>query len=166
MLSEEKIIIAFIFKRSGKNMLKESEIYLPLSIELGWFTTQQAQEFVKHALKQGILMKKDNIIIPAFDIEKIHIPIGFHPSKKDYTTALTEKKDKKEKEEEKMLLIDKIIDHIAEKTEKDREDISAEIKNIEDKKNILPEVAALLVGWNHNIDMEKFFDLVENRIFK
>ena len=58
MAAEAEIILTFIFKRSGKQMLKESEIYLPLSIELGWFTTKEATTFVKQAIEQDRLIEK------------------------------------------------------------------------------------------------------------
>jgi hypothetical protein len=35
MESEAKIILAFLFNRSGKTVLSEAELYLPLSMELG-----------------------------------------------------------------------------------------------------------------------------------
>ena len=84
MNSEEEIIIAFLFKRSGKNELKESEIYLPLALELGWFSSQQASNFVKHALGKKLLVKKRDLISPNFDIEKTKIPVGFYPSKTSF----------------------------------------------------------------------------------
>ena len=51
MNSEVQIIISFLFKRSGKNKLKESEIYLSLSLELGWFSARESREFVTYALQ-------------------------------------------------------------------------------------------------------------------
>jgi len=54
---EEKIIIAFLFKRSGKNKLKESEIYLPLSLELDWFSANEARQFVNLAVELKLLTK-------------------------------------------------------------------------------------------------------------
>ena len=71
MESESKIVLAFLFKRSGKNMLKESDIYLPLSLELGWFSSTQAQEFVKHALNEKLLIKKEN---------HLYRPLGWLPA--------------------------------------------------------------------------------------
>ena len=44
--SEMRIIIAFLFKRSGKEEMSPSELYLPLSMDLQWFTPNQAKEFV------------------------------------------------------------------------------------------------------------------------
>ena len=54
MESDAEIIIAFIFKRSGKQKLKLSEFYLPLSMQLNWFSPQEAKDFVKIAIKQKV----------------------------------------------------------------------------------------------------------------
>lgn len=82
MDTEAKIIIAFLFNRSGKPVLKESELYLPLSMELGWFSTKEAAEFVSYAVAQGLLAKKDGDLHPTFPIEAITVPVGFTPKKK------------------------------------------------------------------------------------
>ena len=157
MDSEVKIIIAFLFNRSGKNELKESEIYLPLSIELGWFSTKEAHELVQYALKQKLLIKKDGLLTPSFDIEKINVPIGFYPSKKTFVNG--------GKIEENNVM-DTIVHRIVEKKNQDHKEIIGEIKQVASEKNILPEVAALLVAKECNIDIEDGFESVENKILR
>lgn len=157
MDSEAKIIIAFLFNRSGKNELKESEIYLPLSIELGWFSTKKSHEFVNHALKQKLLIKKEGMLTPNFDIEKIKVPIGFYPSKKTFVNG--------GKIEENNVM-DTIVHRIVEKKNQDRKEIIEEIKQTALEKNILPEVAALLVAKEYNIDIGNSFEPVENKILR
>ena len=46
MDSEKEIIISFLFKRSGKESLKFSDLYLALSMELNWFTPDDAKSFI------------------------------------------------------------------------------------------------------------------------
>ena len=158
MDSEAKIIIAFLFKRSGKNELKEGEIYLPLSIELGWFSTRESHEFVIHALNQKLLIKKDGLLTPSFNIEKINIPLGFYPSKKTFA--------KEEKAEEKNNVMDIIVHRIVEKKKQDDKKIIEEIKQIASEKNILLEAAALLFAKECNIDIEDIFEFVENKMLR
>ena len=79
---EAKIIIAFLFNRSGKTELKDSEFYLPLSMELGWLSVKESQEFIKYAIERELLIKKDDLLRPNFPFEKIIIPLGFATSKK------------------------------------------------------------------------------------
>ena len=71
MESDAEITIAFIFKRSGKQKLKPSEFYLPLSMQLNWFSPQEAKDFVKIAIKQKLLKEKEEIIEPTFDITQV-----------------------------------------------------------------------------------------------
>ena len=92
MDSEAKIIIAFLFNRSGKTELKDSELYLPLSMELGWLSTKESQEFINNAIKQELLIRKDGFLQPNFPLEKITIPLGFTPSKKLFSEKTDEVK--------------------------------------------------------------------------
>ena len=83
MPSESEIIISFIFKRSGKAELDFSEIYLTLSMDLKWFTPDDAKKFVNNALKQKLLLKKYEGLRPGFEINKINVPFGFSPTCKN-----------------------------------------------------------------------------------
>lgn len=155
---EAKIIIAFLFNRSGKYALKESELYLPLSMEVGWFSTKEAQEFVTYAVTQELLVKKDGLLHPNFPLEKITIPVGFTPTKKIFTKK---KEDQKEKN-----LLESIASRLVEKTNHDLKDVLAETKHVEQEKHILPEVAALFVARKYNLAVEEWIDQIEKSIFR
>ena len=148
MPSEAEIIIAFIYKRSGKVEFDFSEIYLTLSMDLKWFTPDDAKKFVNNALKQKLLIKKGEALRPGFEINKITVPLGFHPTSKIF--------DKEEKKTPKESILNEIIEKIAEKAKIKKEDIYEKIKKIEQEKNITSDVAALLVGKEFDIDLEKF----------
>lgn len=159
MNSEAQIIISFLFKRSGKDKLKESEIYLPLSLELGWFSTKESKDFVTHTIQQKLLVKKDGELTPGFDIEKITVPVGFYPAEKSFTIEKTELKEEKN-------VVDDIIQKIVSKTGEKPDDILKKIKKVETEKNIISEVAALFVAKNYNVDADEYFDSVEKAIFR
>ena len=161
MPSETEIIIAFIFKRSGKTEIEFTEFYLTLSMDLKWFTPKQAKDFINTALKQNLLSKKDEMITANFDINKISVPIGFYPSKKATTV---EKKQKKTIVEDDVLT--EIIKKIIEKTKISENKIVEMINNIEKEKNITPETAALLVGKEHDVSLEEFYEKTEETVFK
>ena len=163
MTSEAEIIIAFLFKRSGKTALKESEIYLPLSLELGWFTSQQAAAFVKNALNQNLLVKKGVLITPNFDINKVTIPVGFQPSKQSLSQEI---KTNDRAAPHIKTLYEIILDRIGEKTGEKKEIIQENVKKIQTEKQILPEIAALTVAHAHQIEMSDLFDQIKNHIFK
>lgn len=80
MYTEEKIILTFIYKRSGKDRLTANEIHLPLAIELKWFTNTDAKHFVQHCLELKILKKTTDGLQPTFDINTIEMPPEFIPS--------------------------------------------------------------------------------------
>jgi hypothetical protein len=153
MDSEAKIIIAFLFNRSGKTELKDSELYLPLSMELGWLSAKESQEFIKYAIKQELLIKKDGLLQPNFPFEKVIIPLGFTPSKKFFA----EKKDELKEYD----IIDGIVIKISTLTNHNQEEILEEIKQEEKEKNLFSEVAALYVARKYSVDITDWYDSVE-----
>lgn len=157
MDSEERIIIAFIFKRSGKTILKDTEIYLSLSLELGWFSTKEAQEFINYTLGENLLVKEGEMLSPTFDIDEINIPIGFFPTKSKY------EKNGKESSE---TLLENIINRIIEKTNIPKDEILKSIENIQNEKKIILEVAILIFAKTHEVKIDDFLNQVEEIIFK
>jgi len=159
MDSEEKIIIAFLFKRSGKNELRASELYLPLSMDLQWFSPNEARVFVNQTLKQKLLNKKGELITPNFDYENVVIPAGFRPSKKPI-------EEKKEAIEKKQDIISIIIERIAKKTDLDEESIIEKINTVGQQRHITKEVAAALVGKEFDIYLDDCFEEIEKTLEK
>ncbi len=158
MDSEAKIILAFLFNRSGKTGLTEAELYLPLSMELGWFSTKESQQFVKYAMKKELLVKKDGMLSPSFPVDTIKIPIGFTPSKKTFSETTEDKKGKD--------LVEEIVSQIFEQTHQDKIEIEEEIKKEGTEKNLLVEVAALYVARKYGVDVSEWYPVVEKSIVK
>jgi hypothetical protein len=158
MEAEAKIIIAFLFNRSGKTALAESEIYLPLSMELGWFSTKEAQEFIAYTLAHKLLVKKEKLLHPAFPVDTISIPVGFTPSKKMF-----HEKTETQKEEH---LIESVISQISHHTKKDAQEIRKEIQHESQEKNIFPEVTVLYLARKYDVDIAEWIDTVEKIVFK
>lgn len=158
MDSEAEIVIAFLFNRSGKTTLTEAELYLSLSMELGWLSTKEAQEFVKYALTQGLLVRKNEGMAPSFPIEKTTIPLGFTPSKNLFCqqTGTQEKED----------ITKRIITVICSHTHQSLNDIQDEITKEQKEKNLLPEVAALYVARRYHVDITDWFNDVEQHVFQ
>ncbi|MCK5031585.1 MAG: DUF2240 family protein [Thermoplasmatales archaeon] len=159
MNSEIKIIISFLFKRSGKEELTASELYLPLSMDLKWFSPKEAKDFVNSALLQNFLIKKGDRIKPNFDCKKIAVPVGFYPSKQIF------EEETDMVNEERQDVVKLIIGQIVEKTEQDEQGVFEEIKEVSNEKNISLEVAALLVSREYDIVISIFLDQVEDKIF-
>jgi len=159
MNSEIKIIISFLFKRSGKDELTVSDLYLSLSMDLKWFSPKEAIDFVNSALQKNFLIKKGDQIKPNFDYKKITVPVGFYPSKQIF------EEETDMVNEERQDLVKSIIDQFIEKTEQDEKSVFEEIKKVSNEKNISLEVAALLISREYEIDISIFLDQVEDRIF-
>ena len=160
MATEEENIIAFVFKRSGQSELNFSKLYLTLSMDLDWFTPEEAKAFVDNAIKAGLLVKKDDLLKPNFNFEEIKVPLGFYPSK----DLFKEKRQVKESVEKKDVL-QEIISEIVKNTKLDVKDVEVKLNQIAKERNLTPEVAGLLVGKEYDIDLTKFYNDVEATIF-
>ena len=159
MNSEIKIIISFLFKRSGKEELTVSELYLPLSMDLKWFSPKNAKGFINSALLKKFLIEKGDRIKPNFDYKKIAIPVGFYPSKQTF------EEEKNKVNEERQDVVKLITEKIIEKTEQDEQSVFEEIKEASSERNLSLEVAALLISKKYDIIVSAFFDQVEDKIF-
>lgn len=160
MASEKEIIITFLFNRSGKSKLSYNEIYLTLSMQLNWFTPDDAKLFINQTIEEDLLKKEKDLLNPNFDYKNIVVPVGFTPSKMVFKEK-TEIPKKKENE-----LIKKILNILSEKTKVDKKEILSKIKKIEKEKNITLEVAALLIGKEYNVTLKDYFDEVESSLFE
>lgn len=160
MDSEREIILSFLFKRSGKESLKFSDLYLALSMDLNWFTPADAKAFVNMALEDNLITIKDDLIKPSFDINKIDVPIGFSPSK----FVFEEKRKKIAKKKEDVL--NKIIKQIVNETNLNNQQVTEKINAIAEEKNITDEVAAILIGKEYNLKFDDFIEELEEKIFK
>jgi hypothetical protein len=161
MPSENEIIIAFLFKRSGKQKLSFSDLYLTLSMDLKWFSPEDAKAFINLSLKQKLLEKNGELINPNFDYDKIVVPVGFNPSKKVFDKKEIEKSYEGEED-----ILNKIVKLIVEKTELNEQTIIEKIEEIGKEKNIDLEVAALLIGKEYDIPFQDIFEKIEENIFK
>ena len=157
MNSEPKMAIAFTFKCSGKDEMTVSEFILLLSMELHWFSPQEAKGFLNNAIKGGLLVENDELIKPTFDIKKTVIPVGFHPTKKVFNLEKPLKKERRD-----LKPIGEIIEKIAEKTEISKRAILKKIELISNEKNITRDVAALYAGKKYDIRLDEFFSIVED----
>lgn len=159
MTSDAEITIAFLFKRSGKESLNFSDLYLNLSMELNWFTPEDAKEFVNMSIKQKLLTKKEELIKPNFDFNKIVVPVGFIPSKKIF-----EKKEVEENKDEDLL--GKIVRELVEKTKLDEKQVIEKIESLSEERNLIKEVAALLLAKDHNMSFKELYKLIEGKIIE
>jgi hypothetical protein len=158
MVSENEIILAFLFKRSGKEKMSFSELYLNLSIDLNWFSPEEAKKILNDVIKKKLLIKEDNQLLLSFDLNKIKIPIGFSPSKQ----VFIEKKNQEVVEDKN--IVTQIVKRINEKTKLEKKHIIDKINESSKEKNIIEEIAALLVGKEYEIEINDLLKETENKI--
>lgn len=127
-------------------------------MELGWLSTKESQEFVKYAIKQELLVKKEGRVHPNFPVEKITIPVGFTPSKRLFSETISQQKTEH--------VLDAIVMEIGKKTNRKQAEILEEITQEGQEKKLLPEVAALSVARKYNLDVMEWYDLVETILLR
>ncbi len=162
MTTEAHTTLAFVYKRSGKNILTKSELVNILSIELTWFTPKQAQTFVTHALDTLLLKETKNGLTPTFDIHTINIPLGFKPHSPTPSQPTSSAPAQKEAPNS---LIDELITRIAHTTNKTPETIKKQINQLQEDKKIHPEIAALLLAHQHQIPTQDLHTTLKKSIF-
>ncbi|HIP63090.1 MAG TPA: DUF2240 family protein [Archaeoglobus profundus] len=148
-----KKVIAAAFKSKGKDYMKESELIYTLSLDLGWFSHDVAKKVVELAIEKGIVQKKDDNLVPTFNVNEVEIPIDFKPDlAKIFATSI----------------FDLLIQEIAERTGKSvNEVISIINKRQEELGNLLSvEVVALIVAKEFGIDISEYIYDVEKELFK
>ncbi|MEF8848567.1 MAG: DUF2240 family protein [Candidatus Thermoplasmatota archaeon] len=156
MNSEEKILISFLFKRTGKQEMKNSEMYLSISMDLKWCNPKQAKSFIESAVNKDLLKKKNDLLKPNFNIEKIEIPVGFEPSENFFEEFKQNKSIKKDGN-----LIEEISVHL----DKNQKEVIKEIDDLAKRKNIDFKVASLLKGKETGVEIKKYLDTYEKELF-
>jgi len=144
MMEKLKQLIAFLFQRSGKEILKDSEIYAALSYELGWLTPAQSMGLIEDCLKKGLLVVEEEGYKPAFDYADMELPLGF---KIDGSVVEIPSSDNE--------ILSAVVSEIAKKGINENSARDAITRKAE-KEHIIPEVAALIVAKEHGIDVSLF----------
>jgi hypothetical protein len=125
---------------------------------LKWFSPKHAQNLIEFALNHKLLIKKQDLLTPNFNYKEVKIPVGFRPSIK----TLIEKNESINKKES---VLHKIILILSNKTNLNYEDIKNRINKVKNEKNIIPEIAALLVCKEYDIGISEYYNDIKETIF-
>jgi hypothetical protein len=71
--------VAAPFRQRGVDRLRESEFVVVLSLDLEWFTAEQAQRLVDVAASEGLLAREDDAVVATFDPTAVDLPDDFVP---------------------------------------------------------------------------------------
>jgi len=69
-MSELTYTVSMPFKRKGKEQLKDMEFVMALSMDLKWFTPEQAKSVLAEAQRSGLLKRDGELVRPSFDVPK------------------------------------------------------------------------------------------------
>lgn len=134
--------VAMPFRKRGKNILTTSEFIFALSLDLGWFSPEQAKEVLSKAKNEGLVSIKDDEISPNFDFKAIEIPLGFRPDLK-----------------REQSIFERIIERVM-MTGLSRKEAIALVNEKQERmaKLIEIEVSALLVAKERGVEVEDLVD--------
>ncbi len=144
-MSELTYIVSMPFKIKGKDVLKESELVLALSIDLNWFPPEHAKNILKDAEKAGLLKREGELIHPAFDLNSVEIPAGFKPD----PGAL-----------EKKSIFDRTVERLIKGSGMEKRKVISLINKKQEElyKLVEIDVSAIIVAMEHGIMVD---DLIE-----
>ncbi|UCE74288.1 MAG: DUF2240 family protein [Methanomassiliicoccales archaeon] len=146
--------LGYLFQRKGTDVLSEKELILSASMDMGWFSPDEAKQLIEVGLELKLLYKTEGGLKPTFDYKSLEIPID-----------LTPKKNILQLESQEPLLLS-IVRNIDEKTGLERNEIMAEINKKQDALNVEIEVAAILIAQKYELDISGFLREAESEIYK
>ena len=153
-MEELRKSLAYLFQRKGKNVLSEKELTMSVSMDLGWFSPDEAKRLIDVSLELKLLSKGNEGLSPTFDYEALTIPIDFSPSRNIL-----------EVESQEPLLL-AIVRNIQDKTNMDKSKVMAEINKKQNTLRVDIEVAAILIAKKYDVDISGFLREVESEIFR
>jgi hypothetical protein len=71
--------VAAPFRQRGVEQLKESEFVVALSLDLEWFSPDQAQRLADVAATEGLIDRTEDELAVTFDPLDVAVPDGFEP---------------------------------------------------------------------------------------
>ena len=162
MNNDYKIIIAFVYTRAGKQEMSFSEFYLSLSMDLKWFTLNNAKTFTQKVVDNNLIKVENEGLKPTFNVDEIRIPTGYHPSKNLFSQK--DLKEEKAQEKTEADTLETIIKKIVDKSNLDKKTILNQIKAIEKEKNLTAEISAILLGKEYNLEFKEILEKIQRNI--
>jgi hypothetical protein len=74
-----KAAVAVPFRRAGGRRLGEGDFVVALTMDLGWFSPDQAKRVVDVAAGRGLLAREGEDVVVEFDPREVDVPEAFEP---------------------------------------------------------------------------------------
>lgn len=151
-MSEMKQLVAFLFMRCGKEKLTMKDLKLTLSIDLHWFSPDEAENIIRKAITSGLLIEENGILKPSFDYTTVKIPIDFRPGR----SVLEHDED----------VFTSIVNAITRDIGIEKTEIIKEINEIQQTLDTEIEVSAMIIARKYGIDISIYIPEIEKKIKK
>ncbi len=147
-----KQVISYVFRKKG-GTISISEFVFALSLDLKWFSPDQAESVLKTAENEGLVQITGDMVEPLIDPNSIEIPIDFKPDQSIFAEKAAE------------TIFDQVIDRLQSSGAMGRSEI---VRMIHEKQNDLgiveTDATALLVARMHGIDVTDLIDEAYDRL--
>ena len=146
-------VVAHVFRKKGK-VTSISEFVFALSLDLKWFSPDQAELVLTNAEKNGLVRIVGDMVEPLFDINSVEIPIDFRPDQSILEETLEER-----------TVIDRVIEQLS--GVKSKKEVIRMINEEQERLGIVEtDAVALLVARMCGIDVSGMIDEVYDRLVR
>ncbi len=138
-----KQVVTYVFRRKG-GVIPISEFVFALSLDLKWFSPDQAESVLKSAEKNELVKITEDLVEPLFDPGSVEVPIDFRPDQ----SILKEKPP---------TIFDQVVERLS--AVGGKPEIIRMIREEQDILRIVePDAVALLIARKFSIDVADLID--------
>lgn len=153
MAEELKKVLAFLFQREGEEIKEEDFIYIQ-SVDLDWYSSDDAKQVLNLALKSDLVEKDGDFIKAKFGFENVKVAMDFEPSKDLF-------------EEDEKDIFSELLEQISTSSELSNQEIMSAANEKQDRMNIEVKTALLLVAQEKDViieDRDKYIEQISKDI--
>ena len=167
-------VVAHVFRKKGK-VTSISEFVFALSLDLKWFSPDQAELVLTNAERRGLVRITDEVVEPLFDIHSVEIPIDFRPDqsiidRQEQSVDATAGKggallEETEEASGERTVIDQVVEQLS--GVKSKQEVIRLINDAQERLGIVEtDAVALLVARTCGIDVSGMIDEVYDRLVR
>lgn len=134
--------VAAPFRQRGVERMSESEFIVALSLDRDWFSPDQATRLVDVATTEGLLERKDDDVLVAFDLGAVEVDETFEPDDSVLQQRTTFER-----------VLGTVVEHGIEK-----QTAVADINELQAELAVSVEAAAVLYAHRNDIEVSELAD--------
>lgn len=167
-------VVAHVFRKKGK-VTSISEFVFALSLDLKWFSPDQAESVLTNAEQRKLVRITGEVVEPLFDIHSVEIPIDFRPDqsiidRQERSIDATARKghaslEETEEASGERTVIDLVVEQLS--GVKSKQEVIRLINDAQERLGIVEtDAVALLVARACGIDVSGMIDEVYDRLVR